>query len=204
MAGGIMSVGLVGTAILVLAMNQRTDHAGREPQQHTVVVAAPPKRKPPRRQRLHQPQPRLDRTARPRPPMPNLATSLAGVSLDLAGLDPSAFDSAASTLLGDREALANLVMTDDTVDVPPQLLERATPRYPPRAQAEGVRGKVTLSFIVDAQGRVREIQVLEAVPGGVFDEAAKEAVERYRFSAGRYKGKAVNVRGRVVVRFDLG
>lgn len=55
------------------------------------------------------------------------------------------------------------------------------PKYPERAYRSGVGGSVTLSFMVAPNGHTRDIRVLAANPRHVFDNAAVEAVQRWRF-----------------------
>ncbi len=62
-------------------------------------------------------------------------------------------------------------------------LKSRAPNYPWRARREGIEGFVELEFSVDADGRVADIEVLEAVPAGVFEEAASKAISRWAFSA---------------------
>jgi TonB family protein len=62
-------------------------------------------------------------------------------------------------------------------------LIRVEPSYPPAAQTLGVEGTVQLSFSVDANGSVSDVEVVSANPTGIFDAAATEAVKRWRYPA---------------------
>lgn len=67
---------------------------------------------------------------------------------------------------------------------PPRVIKPSVvepPRYPNRARSKGIEGYVKLSFSVDERGRVRDIEVADAYPEGVFDRAAKRALKRWRF-----------------------
>jgi len=61
--------------------------------------------------------------------------------------------------------------------------ERVPPAYPARAQRRGLEGHVELAFVIRADGSVdaSSLRVLSARPRNVFDEAAREAVSRWRF-----------------------
>jgi len=45
--------------------------------------------------------------------------------------------------------------------------------------------------------------VIESYPEGVFDEAAMQGVNQWKFSPAMYQGKAVRAWARQRVRFDL-
>lgn len=53
--------------------------------------------------------------------------------------------------------------------------------YPPDAKEAGIEGYVVVRYDVDTEGRVTNPRVVDAVPPGVFDEAALQAVSRWRF-----------------------
>jgi periplasmic protein TonB len=60
---------------------------------------------------------------------------------------------------------------------------RVPPDYPTRAQRRGIEGHVELEFVVRADGRVdaSTIRVTDARPRNVFEDAARQAVARWRF-----------------------
>lgn len=64
-------------------------------------------------------------------------------------------------------------------------LYRVPPEYPRHAQRRGLEGHVELVFLVAPDGRVEtdSIQVVEALPGNVFERAARQAVSQWRFEA---------------------
>lgn len=57
------------------------------------------------------------------------------------------------------------------------------PTYPKAALERGIEGHVELEFGLDARGNVRDIQVLDATPAGVFDYAAEQALDSWKFAA---------------------
>lgn len=61
-------------------------------------------------------------------------------------------------------------------------LVRVPPRYPERALARGLEGRVLVGFTVDRAGNVREARVLAAEPPNVFDRAALEAVSQWKYN----------------------
>jgi TonB family protein len=65
------------------------------------------------------------------------------------------------------------------------------PVYPPRALARGQSGEVRVRVTVDTTGRVAEVLVLSASPAGVFDQAAVNAVRKWRFEPVIKDGRAI-------------
>lgn len=78
---------------------------------------------------------------------------------------------------------------------PLQLVSGTGAVYPPDARTRGVEGYVVVGYDVDTEGRVINARVLEAVPPGVFEESAMQAVSRWRFKAPQKGGEAQPVSG---------
>ena len=74
--------------------------------------------------------------------------------------------------------------------------------YPDLAIRAGVEGTVIVLAYVNKDGIVTGTEVLRGIGGGC-DEAAMEAVKKVRFNPGMQRGKAVNVKVSVPVRFRL-
>lgn len=55
------------------------------------------------------------------------------------------------------------------------------PAYPPEAARAGTSGEVVLSFTVNTDGSVSDIDIVSARPRGVFERSAQAAVRRWRF-----------------------
>ncbi|MFU8821946.1 MAG: TonB family protein, partial [Gammaproteobacteria bacterium] len=83
------------------------------------------------------------------------------------------------------------------------LLSSRAPVYPMNALGQGIEGWVELEFIVDREGRPRDIVVTDAVPSGTFDRAAANAVERYRYEPFVVDGVRYERRVRLRTRFAL-
>jgi TonB family protein len=80
----------------------------------------------------------------------------------------------------------------------------ATPEYPLAAMSQQIAGSVTLEYTVDIRGEPHDIHVVEATPPGVFDQAATNAVKRWRYAPTVVNGTAVDVPGvRTRIRFEL-
>jgi TonB family protein len=78
------------------------------------------------------------------------------------------------------------------------------PRYPPRAEREGVTGYVDLLFIVNESGLATQITVLkEDPPGYGFASSAIEAVRKLRFQPALLQRIPVKQKVRRRVNFEL-
>lgn len=80
-------------------------------------------------------------------------------------------------------------------DRPLQLVSGTGAIYPPQAREQGIEGHVVVRYDVDVDGRVRNVRVVSASPPEVFDEAAVQAVSRWRFRAPERGGEAQPVSG---------
>ncbi len=89
------------------------------------------------------------------------------------------------------------------VDQVPQVLAQMRPLYPAHARRRRIEGEVTVLFTVNIEGRAQEIEVLKGDPAGVFETAARRAVERWRFRPALKDGNPVQVRVRQVIRFRM-
>lgn len=74
--------------------------------------------------------------------------------------------------------------------------------YPDLAVRAGVEGTVIVLAYVNRDGVVTQTSVVRGIGGGC-DEAAMEAVKKVRFKPGMQRGKPVNVKVSVPVRFRL-
>lgn len=132
-------------------------------------------------------------------PMPDAAFSVSSL-LDLGG------GGLAGAVIGERlvEGQSNGGRVDmasvGVNDLVPLVV--LPPQYPPGALMRGIRGHVTVSFVVDGNGLVEQVDVLEADPEGVFEEAAVQAVQRWRFRPYRRDGQALRVMTRTRIVFD--
>jgi TonB family protein len=85
---------------------------------------------------------------------------------------------------------------------PPVLVEQVQPRYPATARRAGVEGRVILRAVIRRNGSVDDVEVIRDLPHGL-GEAAREAVEQWRFRPARYEGQPIDVYYTVTVNFRL-
>lgn len=72
---------------------------------------------------------------------------------------------------------------------------KVAPIYPERAFKEGIEGDVLLEFVVTETGAVRDAVVVEAKPSGVFEQAALNAVGKFKYKPRIVDGKPVETTG---------
>jgi protein TonB len=77
------------------------------------------------------------------------------------------------------------------------------PRYPDSARRQGITGTTTLLFEVLENGRVGEVRVEQTAGHPDLDQAAAEAIKKWRFEPARRGNQAVAVWLRMPVKFVL-
>lgn len=77
------------------------------------------------------------------------------------------------------------------------------PIYPPAARRRGIEGEVVLRVLVSADGRARSVEIAKSSGSDLLDEAARNALARWRFRPAMQSGVAVDGKATVPVRFAL-
>lgn len=193
------TVVVLGTVILINRFAEGLDRKGAGDEDQIVFDRKPP----PEKQVVQKPKPKPKpkrATNAPPPPFAGLGTNLSGIDFGLPGFDMTDLNALDGDLLGGANGV---VMTDDTVDDPPQATFQAPMVYPPRAKAKGIKGYVVLSLLIGVTGEIEQVTVIESYPEGVFDDAALQGVNQWKFAPAMYQGKAVRAWARQRVRFDL-
>jgi protein TonB len=86
----------------------------------------------------------------------------------------------------------------------PVLLDKIQPIYPELARKAGIQGKVFLQAIVTEDGSVQNVSVLSCnAPDLGFEDAAIEAVKKWRYKPAEQKGQPVDVFFNVAVEFTI-
>jgi bla regulator protein BlaR1 len=106
---------------------------------------------------------------------------------------------AGPTGAGTREPVRSRHYAINATNVEIKPLKSRAPNYPWRARRNGIEGFVELEFSVDDEGRVSDVEILDAAPAGVFEEAASKAISRWTFAASGDSGS----RYRQVFDFEL-
>jgi TonB family protein len=87
-------------------------------------------------------------------------------------------------------------------DRPPRVVTPLAPQYPPSCIEDGVEGEVLLDLLIDPQGRIAEVSVLDR-PDGRLAAAASEAARDAGYQAGQVGPYPIWAWLRVPVRFNL-
>lgn len=76
-------------------------------------------------------------------------------------------------------------------------------KYPKQAMKEGIQGRVTVSFIVEKDGRVSNVRLLHSVQSALDKEAIRVVKSMPKWTPGKHNGKPVRVRFNLPVMFKL-
>lgn len=82
-------------------------------------------------------------------------------------------------------------------------ISNPNPMYPPEAVQRRLEGRVILSVTIAATGKVNRVSVAESCGHQVLDQAALDAVRRWRFSPATRDGEPVEWTARLPIRFRL-
>jgi len=77
------------------------------------------------------------------------------------------------------------------------------PSYPPRCLRLGIEGRAIVRVLVGEDGKPQEVTLHTSTGDAQLDEAAMEAVRRWRFEPATREGRRVRAWGRVPVEFKL-
>ncbi len=82
-------------------------------------------------------------------------------------------------------------------------LVKIPPLYPSRARRRGIEGFVSVSFLVTHQGRVQDIEVVEAEPENMFNQSVINCVSHWKFKPPTVEGIPVATRAGTTIYFNL-
>jgi protein TonB len=157
----------------------------------TLKPTTPPP--PPKQKEIPKPKPKpqMDFTPELSPP------SLRGPApLDVSvQIDPSLF--AGGPERGD------FVFNSGDLDQGPQQIYSVDPLYPFKAKQRNIEGVVKVKMLINADGTVGEVIVLDAQPKGLFEDSTLKTAPLWRFKPGVIDGQAVPSWVVKNVRFQL-
>ena len=84
----------------------------------------------------------------------------------------------------------------------PAKLHAPSPQYTEIARKARITGVVIVEAIIDKQGNVTNVKILKGLPMGL-DQAAVDAVKRWKFEAATLNGKPVSVIYNLTINFQL-
>ncbi len=76
-------------------------------------------------------------------------------------------------------------------------------RYPAAAQRANVAGKVFVSFVVNTDGSIQDVQVLKGLGFGTDEEAVRVVKSMPRWKPGKQSGRSVRVKYNLPISFQL-
>lgn len=76
--------------------------------------------------------------------------------------------------------------------------------YPTSARMKGIQGTVLVSFIVNTDGTIEAIELVQGIGGGCDEEAIRTIKISPNWTPGMIKGKAVRTRMKIPISFKLG
>jgi protein TonB len=204
LAGGVASAAGGTTAVLGLMLLMNGLGTSPEPPEledpanfEVSEAPEPPKTPDPPPKQETSSEPMDDQAA----PPPEIGAGVSSVDFEMPGFSPSNVEEASDELVGDVEAS---VMTADSVDKRPEPVRRVDPELPRRIVDEQIEGRVVVRALVDQNGRVSEVEVVEATPPDTFEPHVLEAVKRWEFQPASYEGEAVKTWIELPFEFELG
>ena len=145
-------------------------------------------------------KPKKNASKAPPAPIIGLNSQLSGVDLGLPEFSMDGLDDLENNILGNN---SGVIMTDDTVDASPKAVYQSPATYPARARAKGVEGYVVFSLLIGITGEIEQVKILESQPEGVFDDAASQSMQAWKFEPALYQGQPVKTWAKQRIRFDL-
>lgn len=114
--------------------------------------------------------------------------------------DPNSVD------VGQGQAATDVTPVPDTIfhpggEVRPAVvLQRVEPQYPRAVLASRMGGTVVLKCVIDKNGDVRDVEVVTS-SFGAFEAPALEALRKWRFAPGSFRGKPVDSWFELTIKF---
>jgi len=195
-----MLLGSLGTAGLLILLHSTFFERDETDKTQAVVFDTPPPKKKPKPKKKTETKPKPKPRQSKAPPPPSLGSALAGMSFGLPQFSDDVLGGAGAGLLDDA---SNVVMDESVVDEPPRPVRRVAADYPTRARAKNIEGRVVFSVLIQADGSVTDVRVLESEPPGVFDAVALEAMRQWQYEPAIYEGQPVAIRARQPFEFRL-
>lgn len=91
----------------------------------------------------------------------------------------------------------------EELDTPVIPIVKIPPTYPAVAMRNNIEGWVKVRFIVTDRGSVKNIHIVKAMPGKIFNISVINCVSRWIFKPGKVGGRPVNTMVETSIRFKL-
>ncbi|MTI30709.1 energy transducer TonB [Xanthovirga aplysinae] len=76
-------------------------------------------------------------------------------------------------------------------------------KYPPQARRMGIEGRVFVSFVVDKDGTISDVQVMRGIGAGADEEAVRVIKNSKKWNPGKQRGRPVKVKMVLPIIFKL-
>jgi TonB family protein len=138
-------------------------------------------------------------------------TALAAGDVDTARAFLSRVDTLVPNLPATKSLQTQLAAAQQQRNLTSQIVQAKTlkrvrevpPVYPREAERQGLSGWVDVEFTIAPDGTTQDLVVRNAQPQRMFDQAAVDAVKRWRFEPVMRDGAAVQQRAAVRIRFEV-
>ncbi len=138
-------------------------------------------------------------------------TALAAGDVDTAQAFLSRVDSLVPNMAATKALQAQLATAQQQRAFNANVVQAATlkrvrevpPVYPREAERQGIRGWVDVEFTIARDGSTQDVVVRNSEPQRTFDQAAVDAVKRWRFEPVMRDGATVPQRAAMRIRFEL-
>lgn len=87
--------------------------------------------------------------------------------------------------------------------LPLESVEQEYPSYPSEGQKKRLEDHVIVRYTIGTNGRVKEVEIIDHAKEKMFDDAAVEAIRRWRFRPYKKDGKAIEVVHELAVNFEI-
>lgn len=77
-------------------------------------------------------------------------------------------------------------------------------KYPTQARRMGIEGTVIVVFVINTDGSIQDVEVMRGIGGGCDEEVIRIVKGSPKWTPGMQRGKPVNTRMRLSIRFKLG
>ena len=200
--GTVLGIGVSGLLFLAIPLTQIFISYEKSPEEIEALEIAPPPPPPPPEDPPPPPEPEKEE------PPPELDTPPPPISLEQ--LDMALNPGTGGSMAGDFALPTFDVSGSDLggleifelgdVDSPPQPRTRIEFSYPSAAKRKGITGVVKVEYVVDQNGRVENITIVES-PDRTLSDATEDVLRRARFEPATKGGNAVKVRMRAAIPY---
>ncbi|ARN67845.1 Ferric siderophore transport system, periplasmic binding protein TonB [Vibrio vulnificus] len=96
------------------------------------------------------------------------------------------------------------VSSQPTLIEKPSFMEKPVqPKYPRVAQKRGIEGTALFELWIDEQGKLTQLLLITSSGAKMLDDAARKAIQQWKFTPHAENGQKMPSRVRVPVRFSL-